>query len=313
MLLSAYAFLFYIVRVFYCRVASKDFPKLLPFLRTYVRRMGILALSVVLSVGIFAAYENEIDPAKLPEYVLTNGEKTVRFRTMSHIASESFYSGVSADLSEARKQGYVLFYEGVRQGSPESSKKFDALMGFKFDKDLYAAMSKLYGLVPQDNASIVGEFQPNDRNVDVSIDDIVSGYEKRRGAVSGELLPVTASGSADGFASEFSKEISLYADALTPRELGVVRYLNRAIMSLVIKNRDASNAAFAGLGKEDLFSAILDDRNEVIVDAVTSSEEKKIFITYGLLHFDGVFDLLQDRDPRWKIVEPITYRYPTLP
>lgn len=274
--------------------------------------MGILALSVVLSIGAFSVYENEIDPAKLPEYVITNGEKTVRFRTMSHIASESFYKGVSADLSEARKQGYVLFYEGVRPGSPENAKKFDALMGFKFDKNLYAAMSKLYGLVPQDTASIVGTFQPKDRNVDVSVDEIVANYEKRRGAVSGEPLPVTASG-ADAFASDFSKEIALYADELTARELGVVRYLNRAIMSLVIKNRDASNAAFAGLGKEDLFSAILQDRDKVVVDALVSTEEKKIFVTYGLLHFDGVFDLLQDRDPRWRIVEPITYRYPTLP
>lgn len=53
-------------------------------------------------------------------------------------------------------------------------------MGFKFDKDLYAAMSKLYGLVPQDQEYIAGTPDLRDRNVDVSVDDIVSAYEKRR-------------------------------------------------------------------------------------------------------------------------------------
>lgn len=108
----------------------------------------------MLSVSAFAVYQNEIDPAKLPEYVISNGEKTVRFRAMSHIASESFYSGVKADIASARAQGFVLFYEGVRPGTPENSKKFNALMGFKFDKNLYSAMSKLYGLVPQNQADI---------------------------------------------------------------------------------------------------------------------------------------------------------------
>lgn len=72
-------------------------------------------------------------------------------------------------------------------------------------------------------------------------------------------------------------------------------------MSLVIKNRDAGEAAFAGIGKVDLFSSILDDRNAVLAEALATTEEKKVFVTYGLLHFDGVFRILQERDPRWKI------------
>lgn len=35
------------------------------------------------------------------------------------------------------------------------------------------------------------------------------------------------------------------ADRLRPRELSAVRYVNRAIMGFVIKNRDAGEAAFA--------------------------------------------------------------------
>lgn len=135
---------------------------------------------VGISIAALTVYQNEIDSAKLPEYVISNGEKTVRFRAMSHIGSQKFYDSVKAEIASARSEGYVLFYEGVRPGTPENARKFDQLMGFKFDKDLYAAMSKLYGLVPQDQAYIAGTPDPRDQNVDVSIDDIISAYEKRQ-------------------------------------------------------------------------------------------------------------------------------------
>lgn len=205
----------------------------------------------------------------------------------------------------------MLYYEGVKPGTPENSKKFDFLMGFKFDKDLYSSMSKLYGLVPQKQADIAGVPNPRDKNVDVSIDDIVAAYEKRSGKVT--VPAVTGSGQADDVSMTLSKDMAAAADSLNPRQLTAVRYLNRAIMSLVIKNRDAGEAAFAELGKADLYTSILGDRNKILADAIANSDESKIFITYGLLHFDGVFDLLQEKDHRWKVSGPIEYRYPTLP
>ena len=114
-------------------------------------------------------------------------------------------------------------------------------------------------------------------------------------------------------ASDFSSELAKEADSYNPRELAVVRYFLRAMMSLVIKNRDTGEAAFAGLGKVDLFSSILDDRNAVLANAIASTDEKKVFVTYGMLHFDGTFYLLQEKDPRWKIVGQPKNGYPTLP
>lgn len=135
--------------------------------------------------------------------------------------------------------------------------------------------------------------------MDVSIDDIIASYEKRKPAVSSE--PSSQTGALEDVTSDITKIMTEEADRLNPRELAAVRYLNRAIMSLVIKNRDAGEAAFAGIGKVDLFSSILDDRNAVLAEALATTEEKKVFVTYGLLHFDGVFRILQERDPRWKI------------
>lgn len=306
-----YGWLFYVVRVAYCWLARKEYPKASDFVRGYVRRMGVAILAVTACIGAFAYYQNSVDPAKLPEYTISNGEKTVRFRAMAHIASESFYAGVKQDIASARKDGYVLYYEGVKPGTPENVKKFDFLMGFKFDKNLYASMSKLYGLVPQKQADIAGTPDPKDKNVDVGIDDIVASYEKRAGKVT---VPVeTGSGETGGVSATLSEDMAQAADSLNPRQLAVVRYVNRAIMSMVIKNRDAGEAAFAGLGKADLYSSILDDRNKILSEAIVSSDDKEIFVTYGLLHFDGVFDALQEKDHRWKVSGPIRYRFPTLP
>lgn len=107
----AYGILFYAARILYGYVFRKDFPRFLDFFRTYVRRIGAIVFAVGFSIGAFAAYQNEIDPAKLPEYVISNGEKTVRFRAMAHIGSQGFYDAVKTDIAQARSEGYVLFYE----------------------------------------------------------------------------------------------------------------------------------------------------------------------------------------------------------
>lgn len=345
--LLSYAFLFYLVRVFYCRVANKDFPKLSAFLRGYVRRVGIFILAFAISVSAFAVYQNEVDPVRLAVHTLSNGEKTVRFRTMAHVASDSFYSGVRDELGRARKDGYVLFYEGVRPGTPENSKKFEEMVGFRIGKELYEVMARLYGLSPQDMADIVPSFDPRDRNVDVSVDDIVAYVESRSGSgtpssgsgisssgsasASGSYVPSSPSSSGSlqalgsGSVSASGETLSerqedptvaalrSYADSLNPRELEVLRYFNRAVMGFVMKNPHADALAVSGFSNPDAYPAILDERDRILAEAILASEEKRIYVTYGLLHFDGVFDLLQERDPRWKVSAPSEYLYPTRP
>lgn len=68
------------MRVFYCWIARKDFPKAREFALAFVRKVGTFVLAIAIVLGSFAYYQNELNPAKLPEYVISNGEKTVRFR-----------------------------------------------------------------------------------------------------------------------------------------------------------------------------------------------------------------------------------------
>lgn len=81
----------------------------------------------------------------------------------------------------------------------------------------------------------------------------------------------------------------------------MTRYFNRAVISALLKHRSAGSLAFASVGGPELAGSVVDDRNRVLVDEILKSDRKKIFVIYGLLHFDGVFSLLQDRDPNWKV------------
>lgn len=234
--------LFFLVRVFYCRISNKEIPTLRKFLVSYASVVGTMFAVGCAYIGAFAIWQNEIDPAPLPEITISNGEKTVRFRTMAHIASPSFYSGVASEIDSLRKDGWAVFYEGVRPGTPENDAKFDRLMGFRFDPDIYASMAKLYGLVPQDSRALLGTPGPNDRNVDVSVDDIIAAAEKRRGS------PISLTGSESAPLREISKELSAHADSLNPRELALTRYFNRAFIGMFLKHRNASSAAFSIAG-----------------------------------------------------------------
>jgi hypothetical protein len=321
--IGLYGLLFYFLRITYCRILRKDYPKFLPFLFSYVRAVGTVFGVLFWGLAAFCAYENEVVPAELPAYVVSNGEKTLTFRTMSHIATPRFYADVAHELADARKDGYVLFYEGVRPGTVENSRRFDELLGMRFSEELYDSMSELYGLVPQDTPTIASGFLPSDLNADVSIDDIVASFNRRSGippsfasgaetASSGAVLALSGI-MADTEAEDLATQFRTYAKSLTPRELEIVRYVNRAVMSFVIKGRDVPGIVSSNFGNPELFSAILEDRDAVIAQAVIDSDAKKIYAMYGLLHFDGVFDLLQERDPRWKVSAPSKKLFPLIP
>jgi hypothetical protein len=66
-------------------------------------------------------------PTALPLATLVNGQKTVVFQGMQHVASEDFYKSVVFDLEKALVDGYTLFCEGVQPvpGRPDLNEWFN--------------------------------------------------------------------------------------------------------------------------------------------------------------------------------------------
>lgn len=69
----------------------------------------------------------------------------------------------------------------------------------------------------------------------------------------------------------------------------------------MMQGASTNNGVLESFGKEAILDTILNDRNQVIVDAINKSENKKIFVVYGALHFPGVYSELKKNDIRWRI------------
>jgi hypothetical protein len=115
---------------------------------------------------------NDRAPATLPRITISNGEKTVIFQSMMHVASPGFYSDIKKDMQKLHTQDYVFFYEGVRRGSAQSMEKLSQLMGTEISPEMYDTLAEVAGLVFQGD-EVYTDILPS-TNVDLSTDEIVA-------------------------------------------------------------------------------------------------------------------------------------------
>ena len=294
--LIIYGTLFYLIRGIFKRnykiFSSENYKE---FLEYFIQRVSIFLLVMIATLGWFAYYHNDINPAKMPTYTITNGEKTVIFQAMSHIGSQKFYDRVRENIIQAKNEGFVYYYEWVRPGSQENEEKFNNALWVQFDASLYDNMSRLYGLVAQDNYYFLWLGNTPDKNVDVSLDEVIEKYESIKNDKNiqreyTQALPV-------------SEVLFEQLNRLNERELTILRYVNKAMVNMIIKNSGFSDIMIQNFSNQELFAVILNKRDEVLAQEIITSEDQKIITTYGLLHFQWVLDILQKSDIKWQITK----------
>lgn len=291
--LSFYSLFLYTLSFPFKKIKDREFKffdaeNLGKFAFAFAYRMSVFLIIIFSILGWFAYYQNKIEPAMMPVYHITNWDKTVVFHSMSHIASPEFYTDTKKSVDNLEKQGYLLFYEGVKSGSKESADKFDKALWVKFDKDLYKNMSKLYGLVNQDNSIFISSWA---KNIDLSMDEIVAVYEKNPSNSNKNLsVPI-----------DMNPIIISTIDKLNDKELAIIRFLNKAIMNSIIKNWEVQDFMAKSLWNKSIMDTILWKRNEYLSANIIAEKQKKIVITYWLLHFKWVLELLQKNDKNWEI------------
>ena len=258
-----------------------------------------LLLSIIGSIiWWFCYYYNEIHPAGMPTYTLTNGEKDVVFQAMSHIWSTNFYESIQTHLKKKKQEWYVYFFEWVQAGTAENMQKFDAALWIEFDADLYKNFSKLYGVDYQDNEIFMNLVNNRDYNIDISVDDIITYYEHSENSQTDTSEKTTVSEIYD-----INAEVIELLSLLNERQLQVLQYVNQALLNFIIGSDQTQTLIQNNFSNAQLFEIILDKRDDHLADEIITTSEKKIFITYGLLHFDGVFEKLKSNDPNWKIIQ----------
>lgn len=285
-------FFFYIAWKFIKRSQPLIFPDYAR--KFFVSAVNILSLLCII-VGGFLYYNNEVDPKVMKEYTLSNWEKTLKFQTMIHIAHPSFYEEVKNNLEKAKEDGAVYYFEWVKPGTKENQEKFNKALGVEFNPDLYKNMSKVYGVVAQDNHMFLGLVNDKDFNVDISLDEIVEEYEKlQSGATQQKYIqpPVDIS-------SQIVEELA----GRSERELQLITYINQGLLNFISKSPEIQETIANNFANQKLFHVILDHRNEVVAEEILQSEHKYIYATYWELHFKWILDILQKEDPKWKIIE----------
>lgn len=297
--LLIYSLIFFTIYAIWKKLRKKEYLNYKDYILLFVKKISLSIVIIWLILSSLAYYQNEIDPAKMPEFTITNWEKTVIFQAMSHVWSEDFYQTIKQNLTEAKQNWYVYFFEWVRPGTPENSQKFNRAMGIEFNKELYPNFSKLYWVNYQDNSIYYWLVNDLDFNVDVSIDYIIEEYEEIVARSSWNLNIPDENAVPIDVTSEIIKTLS----SLNERELKVLVYINQAILNFIIKSEKTQNLIASNFTNQALFEIILHGRNDVLADAIITSEYDKIYVTYWLLHFNGVLKLLQIDDPDWRIVD----------
>lgn len=296
--LAFYSVISYFLHRLWKYLRKKESLEFKHFLKYFIYKVSLYACIILAVLGSFMYYQNSISPAMMPQFTLTNGNQTIVFQAMSHIASEDFYKNVSRDIRGYKQQWYVLYYEWVKPGSEENSQDFNKALWINFDAGLYDNFSKLYWVVAQDNSDFLTLENNLDYNIDIDIDQIMDIYREKTAlwdnAEKKSFLQ------SEGTQDMNAIIINQLAE-LNNRQLTALRYINQSLLNFMIKQENLRNIIVEKVANQDLFSVILDSRNEHIVQEIQDRWDEKIVIIYWLMHFDWVFELLKEQDPNWQI------------
>ncbi len=261
---------------------SKLYTFRIQFIRTALLFSAITwVFSLILWIGVFLS---NTYPWALSKITLSNGEKTIIYYQMSHIATKQYYDKIQSELINYAGSGYVLYLEGVLPGTKENQAKLEQALGMKISSGTYEEIATLMGMASQDDSLYSGIASWSLIHADLSVDDIVMHIST--GSLRSES-PV-----------DISAELDLAGTG--ERNRSAVAYVFRWILNATLRYSLSSDGMLEVLGPETM-SALLDKRNQKVVDTYFEKNTKDSIFLYGALHFDGIYSILKSKDPRWEV------------
>lgn len=294
-----YIIIFYSIHILWKKVRKKEISDFYSYVSRFLFNISIFIFITVSIIWTWAYFSNEVYKAKMPEYTLSNWEKTVKFQAMVHIWSDDYYSKIKQNITEFKKSWWVYFYEWVKWWTEENMQDFNKALWINFDEDLYKNVSKLYWVTNQNNVDFLWLVNDLDFNVDLDINTIMEIYNKNNNLDKKESKePIDA-----------NKQILETLSKLNEKELSVIIYINQAILNNIIWNKYIQDTLQKTIWWEDIFDVIIDERDKNLANQVANSEYNNIYITYWLLHFDWFLNELKQKDNNWEIINT-KYLYP---
>lgn len=295
--LCIYTIIFFCLHYIWVKVRKKPLMYFPHFINYFLQRISIFLLFIIILFTCLTYLLNEVYPAAMPEFTITNWVKVVKFQAMSHIWTKDFYNQIVENIKEHKNQWWVYFYEWVKPGTKENIETFNQAIWIEFDENLYKNFSKLYWVQNQDNNDFLWLVNNLDFNIDLSMDEIVELYKDKINTKTNtwniikHKIPVDA-----------NKIILETLSWLNERQQKILVYINQAILNFIISSEWTQNFLTNNFTNKDLFDIILWKRNETLASTIIESKYDNIYITYWLLHFKWVLELLKEHDPKWRII-----------
>ena len=261
--------------------------------------VGVMAVSasvIGLGVATIAALPliAERMPLELSRLVVADGRRQVEMQGMAHLASPAFFQEVAAHVAARREQGWLVFYEEVRndldnprQGVAEVLGRLGAEWDASGAQHPYELLAPILGegLVLQDNAALLGRPGADVRNVDVSMSQLLA------------TLPPSPP-DAEREPVDLAEARTLF-DGLPPW----VQVRIRAAVRIALAT--STSGEFV---QRVLPAAITSERETLVVATIRAEPERNILVLYGQAHVDAMWRRLQAADPGWRIVSDRTLR-----
>jgi hypothetical protein len=267
---------------------------------------GVLAATGLASLPIYyLAFWVQTGPTAVPLVTFSNGQKTVVFQGMQHVASEDFYKSVVFDLEKALADGYTLFYEGVEPvpERPDLTEWFNQTLRGS-DQDLsadYKKMANGCGLqfqldYMQSLKADMAIHPARHVTADVNYLEMKTEYDRllrEDPAFAAAMSARQAQAKKAGGGDEFAPLIEAMAGT-TPGQKKLIGIVCRGVLGM-------ATSGTLGDGNNPTNRIIPDFRNRALARFVAESKADKIYITYGAAHFPGFFAELQRLDPGFGI------------
>lgn len=212
---------------------------------------------------------------------ISNGEKRIVFIPMHHIGKKEFYDDVEKKIDSLSKNGFIIFYEGVRLGQVKDSLQKDTL--FKKIRKIVGldlvALNKNQGYLDVENNRIMGrEFKslPKYQLVNQPKKFIIMSDTTRFKSRDGNYVQLVAA-----CEQKFGPVILSEYDLLTKSG---EKYKTEV-------NKDLKNYF------------VLEFRNKLLADAIIQESNNNIVILYGAKHFEGLLEVLKTLDKNFREVE----------
>jgi len=131
--------------------------------------------------SVFDVTGDETDPIVV---TLSNGDKTVTYIPMIHIATPAFYKAVAEKVKEQKEDGATLYYEFIDFDvlDEENKRKVRAMVAILPTPDFYAQLSE-DGYMGQNPDEFLGLVNDKDVNIDMTAMELIKAYEEEFGVI----------------------------------------------------------------------------------------------------------------------------------